>query len=114
MSKARKKAIDLERQGDFVIEHGAKGKTVDHIRLSRSDVRTLFVVVTFTDRTEWAVTLDSVSVAKVTVSVPDGEELGDMEPVAESRYIRLPDGYSPFQWDQIEIPKARKSRRRSK
>ncbi len=113
MSKTRKKAIELERQGDVVIEYGAKGKTVDHIRFSRSDTRTLFVVVVFTDCTEWAVTLDSVSVAKVTVSVPDGGELGDLEPFAESSYIRLPDGYSPFQWEQIETPKARKARRRS-
>ena len=67
----------------------------------------------FTDRTEWAVTLDSVSVAKITVSAPDGGELGDLEPVAESGYIRLPDGYSPFQWDQIETLKARKRRKRS-
>ncbi len=113
MSKTGKKAIDLEQQGDVVIEYGAKGKTVEHIRFSRSDIRTLFVVVAFTDRTEWAVTLDSVSVAKVTVSAPDGGELGDLEPVAESSYIRLPDGYSPFQWEQIETPKARKPRRRS-
>lgn len=55
MSKTRKKAIDLERQGDVVIEYGAKRKTVDHIRLSRSDFRTLFDVVAFTNRTEWAV-----------------------------------------------------------
>lgn len=113
MSNPSKKAIELERQGDVVIEYGAKGKTVDHIRFSRSDTRTLFVVVTFTDRTEWAVTLDSVSVAKITVSAPDGGELGDLEPVAESSYIRLPDGYSPFQWDQIETLKTRKRRKRS-
>lgn len=72
MSKARKKTIALERQGDVVIEYGAKGKTVDHIRFSRSDIRTLFVAVAFTDRTEWAVTFDSVSVAKVTLAALDG------------------------------------------
>jgi hypothetical protein len=46
MSRARKKAIHFDRRGGVLFYRGAKGKTLDHIRLSQGD-NTVFVVVAF-------------------------------------------------------------------
>ncbi|MGH9560742.1 MAG: hypothetical protein ACRD3S_04740 [Terracidiphilus sp.] len=63
---------------------------MDHIRLSQGD-HTVFVVVAFTDRTEWSVTLNSIPVAAVSLYVPSDGDLGDLEPIAESGQILLPE-----------------------
>jgi hypothetical protein len=84
---------------------------VDHIRLSQAD-HTVFVVVAFTDRTEWSVTLNSMPVATVSLHAPGDGDLGDLEPIAESGYILLPET-GHIQWDQIKQPsKQRKTRKR--
>jgi hypothetical protein len=64
MRRERKQAIRFDRRGGVLFYRGAFGKTVDHIRLSQGD-HTIFVVVAFTDRTEWSVTPNSVPVAAV-------------------------------------------------
>lgn len=102
MSRARRKAIRFDRRGGVLFYRGASGKTVDHIRLSHGD-HTVFVIVAFTDRTEWSVTLNSTPVAAVSLYAPGDGELGDLEPIAESGHILLP-GIGNIQWDQIKQP----------
>jgi hypothetical protein len=110
MSRARKQAIHFDRRGGVLFYRGATGKTVDHIRLSQAD-HTIFVVVAFTDRTEWSVTLNSIPVAAVSLYAPGDGDLGDLEPIAESGHILLP-GTGHIQWSQIkQPPKQRKTRK---
>jgi hypothetical protein len=113
MSRARKQTIHFDRRGGVLFYRGAFGKTVDHIRLSQGD-HTVFVVVAFTDRTEWSVTLNSISVAAVSLYAPGDGDLGDLEPIAESGYTLLPES-GHIQWDQIkQPPKQRKTARESR
>ena len=112
MSKAQKSAIRFDRRGGVLFYRGAFGKTVDHIRLSQAD-HTIFVVVAFTDRAEWSVTLNSIPVAAVSLCVPSDGDLGDLEPIAESGHILLPET-DHIQWSQIkQPPKHRKTRKRA-
>ena len=84
---------------------------MDHIRLSQADYTT-FVVVAFTDRTEWSVTLNSMPVVTVSLYAPGDGDLGDLEPIAESGHLLLPKT-GHIQWDQIkQPPKQRKTRKR--
>ena len=109
MSRARKKPIRFDRRGGVLFYRGASGKTVDHIRLSQGD-HTVFVVVAFTDRTEWSVTLNSIPVAAVSLCAPGDGDLDDLEAIAESGYTLLPET-GHIQWSQIKHPpKQRKSR----
>jgi hypothetical protein len=111
MTRVRKQAIHFDRRGGVLFYQGASGKTVDHIRLSQAD-HTIFVVVAFTDRTEWSVTLNSIPVAAVSLYAPGDGDLGDLEPIAESGHILLPET-GHIQWDQIkQPPKQRKTRKR--
>ena len=89
MGRARKQAIHFDRRGGVLFYRGTSGKRVDHIRLSQAD-HTIFVVVAFTDRTEWSVTLNSIPVAAVSLYAPGDGNLGDLEPIAESGHILLP------------------------
>jgi hypothetical protein len=110
MSTARKQAIHFDRRGGVLFYRGATGKTVDHIRLSQAD-HTIFVVVAFTDRTEWSVTLNFIPVAAVSLYAPGDGDLGDLEPIAESGHILLPET-GHIQWSQIkQPPKQRKNRK---
>ena len=110
MKKVRKQAIHFDRRGGVLVYRGAFGKTVDHIRLSHGD-HTIFIVVAFTDRTEWSVTLNSIPVAAVSLYAPNGGDLGDLEPLAESGYILLPES-GHIQWSQIkQPPQQRKTRK---
>lgn len=102
MSRVRKQAIRFDRRGGVLFYRGASGKTVDHIRLSQGE-HTVFVVVAFTDRTEWSVTLNSIPVTAVSLYAPGDGDLGNLEPVAESGYILLPES-GHIQWDQIKQP----------
>jgi hypothetical protein len=111
MSRAHKKAIRFNRRGRVLIYRGASGKTVDHIRLSQGD-HTVLLVVAFTDRTEWSVTLNSLPLAAVSLYAPGDGDLGDLEPIAESGHILLPET-GHIQWSQIKQPtKQRKTRMR--
>ena len=113
MSRARKKTIRFDRRGGVLSYRGASGKTVDHIRLSQGD-HTVFVIVAFTDRTEWSVTLNSVPIAAVSLCAPGDGDLGDLEPIAESGHILLPET-GHIQWDQIkQPPKQQKTRSESR
>jgi hypothetical protein len=103
MNKARKKEIHFDRCGEVLFYRGGQGKTVDHIRLSQADRRTIFFVVAFTDRTELSVTLDTFPVAAVTLYAPDKGDDGDLEPIAESGHTLLPES-GCVQWDQIKVP----------
>lgn len=82
--------IYFDRRGGVLFYRGASGKTVDHIRLSQGD-HTVFLVVAFTDRTEWSVTLNSMPVATDSLYAPGDGDLSDLEPIAESGYILLPE-----------------------
>jgi hypothetical protein len=111
MSRARKQAIRFDRRGGVLFYQGASGKTVDHIRLSQGD-HSVFLVVAFTDRTEWSVTLNSIPVAAVSLYGPGDGDLCDLEPIAESGHILLPET-GQFQWSQIkQPPKQRTTRKR--
>jgi hypothetical protein len=111
MSRARKKAIRFDRRGAVLFYREASGKTVDHIRLSQGD-HTVFVVAAFTDRTELSVTLNSIPIAAVSLYAPGDGDLGDLEPIAESGHILLPET-GHIQWDQIkQPPKQQKTRKR--
>ena len=102
MGRARKKAILSDRRGGVLLYRGASGKTVDHIRLSRGD-HTVFVVVAFADRTEWSVALNSIPVAAISLYAPDDGDPGDLEAIAESGHILLPET-GHIQWDRIKQP----------
>jgi hypothetical protein len=102
MNRVRKQAIHFDRRGGVLFYRGASGKTVDHIRLSQAD-HTIFVVVAFTDRTEWSITLNSIPVAAVSLCAPGDGDLGDLESIAESGHILLPET-GHIQWDQIKQP----------
>lgn len=111
MSRARKKAIRFDRRGGVLFYRGASGKTVDHIRLSQGD-HTVFVVVAFTDRTEWSVSINSIPVAAVSLYAPGDGDHGDLEAIAESGHTLLPES-GHIRWDQIkQPPKQRKTRTR--
>jgi hypothetical protein len=113
MSRAHKTAIRFDRRGGVLFYRGASGKTVDHIRLSQGD-HTVFLVVAFTDRTEWSVTLNSIPVAAVSLYAPGDGDLGDLEPIAESGHTLLPET-GHIQWDQIkQPPKQQKTRSESR
>jgi len=113
MSRARKQAIHFGRRGGVLFYRGASGKTVDHIRLSQGD-HTVFVVVAFTDRSEWSVTLNSISVAAVSLYAPGDGDLGDLEPIAQSGHTLLPES-GHIQWDKIkQPPKQQKTARESR
>jgi hypothetical protein len=103
MNKARKKEIHFDRRGEVLFYRGVQGKTVDHIRLSQADRRTIFIVVAFTDRTELSVTLDTFPVTAVSLYAPDKGDDGDLEPIAESGRTLLPES-GCVQWDQIKVP----------
>lgn len=103
MNKARKREIHFDRRGEVLFYRGAKGKTVDHIRLSQADRRMIFVVVAFTDRTELSVTLDTFPVVAASLYAPDKGDDGDLEPIAESGHTLLPES-GCVQWDQIKVP----------
>lgn len=111
MERARKQAIHFDRRGGVLFDRGASGKTVDHIRLSQAD-HTIYMVVAFTDRTEWSVALNSIPVAAVSLCAPDDGDLGDLEPIAESGHTLLPES-GHLQWSQIkQPPKQRETRKR--
>ena len=111
MNRARKHAIHFDRRGGVLFYRKASGKTVDHIRLSQGD-HTVFVVVAFTDRTEWSVSLNSIPVAAVSLYAPGDGDLGDLEPIAESGHTLLPET-GLIQWSQIkQPPKQRKTGKR--
>jgi hypothetical protein len=61
------------------------------------------VVVAFTDRTEWSITLNSIPVAAVSLCAPDDGDLGDLESIAESGHFLLPET-SHIRWSQIRQP----------
>jgi hypothetical protein len=102
MSRARKQVIHFDRRGGVLLYRGASGKTVDHIRLSQAD-HTIIVVVAFTDRTEWSVTLNQIPVAAVSLYAPGDGDLEDLEPIAESGHTLLPES-GHIQWDKIKQP----------
>jgi len=111
MNRARKQVIRFDRRGGVLFYRGASGKTVDHIRLSETD-HTIFVVVAFTDRTEWSVTLNLIPVAAASLYAPGDGDLEDLEPIAESGHTLLPES-GHIRWDQIkQPPKQRKTRKR--
>jgi hypothetical protein len=102
MSRNPPKAIHFARRGGLLLYDGAQGKTVEGIRISQGD-QAIFVVIEFTDRTELAITLNSLPAVAVSLSAPMTQGDEDLEAIAESRRTLLPN-LSLLQWDQIEKP----------
>lgn len=100
MRRERKQVLHFDRRGEVLLYSGVSGKTVDYIRLSQAD-HTIFVVVAFTDRTEWSVTLNSISVVAASLYAPGDGDLGDLEPIAERGHILLSET-DQIQWSQIK------------
>jgi hypothetical protein len=111
MSRTRTEAIHFDRHGGVLLYDGAQGKTVQGIRISQGD-QAIFVVLAFTDQTELAISLTSLSAVMVSLSALNSAVDDELEPIAESRRTLLPNLSSPIQWDEIEHPPAEgKSRR---
>jgi hypothetical protein len=111
MRKKSANAIHFTRRGGVLLCHGAQGKTIEEIRISQGD-QVIFVVLRFTDRTELAISLNSLPAVAVSLSAPGSADDEDLQPIAESGRILLPNLGSAL-WDRIaQPPQENKSRKR--
>jgi len=111
MGRTRIKTIQFDRRGGVLLYDGARGKTVQGVRISQGD-QAIFVVLEFADRTELAISLNSVPTVVVSLSAPNSADGEDLEPIAESGRTFLPN-LSSVKWHEIEQPPTeRKPRKR--
>ena len=110
MSEKRIKNVPLKRNGDALVDHSAKGKTVDHIRFSKADSSTVYINIAFTDQSLWSLSLDSFLMPIGRVMHFDSIE---DDAVADSGLVFLPYESDEYpQWEHIQqLPKPSKKHR---
>src|SRR6201996_1654688 len=110
MSRARVKTIRLEHKHGALFDYSAKGKEVDHIKLSQAERSIVYVTVVFADRTEWSISIEPFSLPTARVSHFVAVE---EDPIAESGQMFLPDHPDSHpQYEEIQRPpKQRKPRK---